>query len=157
MHFTERSLDAEIFLCGVGMGCHDAYNRRISRIISRCNDPENNVLACEDSGDTFTVHDEHRRRMILAHQPCCLADGGADVDEDRGWSRFEDCGEVWAGHFGAEVGEVLQHLLGLGDCCAPFCLYALEGFVEFLGRSVGSFKLKSISFQGNGGTFSMAS
>jgi hypothetical protein len=106
MHFPESSLDAEIFLCGVWVRRHNTNNRRILRIISRCNDPENDVLAREDSRDTFTVHDEHCRGMILAHQPRCLANGGADVDEDGWGGRFEDCGEVWAGHFGAEVGEV---------------------------------------------------
>jgi hypothetical protein len=106
MHFPERSLDAEIFLCGVGMGRHNANHRRILRIVARGNDPENDVLAREDPRDPFTVHDEHRGGMILAHQAGGLADGGADVDEDGRGRRFEDCGQVGSGPFGAQVGEV---------------------------------------------------
>ena len=51
--------------------------------------------------------------MIVFHQASRLADCGADIDEDRRRRCFEDGGEIWAGHFLAEVREILEHLLWL--------------------------------------------
>jgi len=132
MHFPERSLDAEIFFCSVGMGCHDSYNGRVVRIVTRRNDSENNVLTREDSCYTFPVHNQHGRGMIFTHEPCCFADSGTDIDEDRRRSRFDDGREIWTGHFHAEFREILEHLLGLRSCCAPFGLNAFQCFIKFL-------------------------
>jgi len=144
MHFAESSLDGQIFSCGIGMRCHNSDNRGVARIIAWCNDAQNDVFTCEYSSYTFAIHDEDCSCMVLLHQTSCFTDCCADVDECRRRGCLEDRREVRACHFGAEVREIIQHLLGLGNCSSPFSLHTFKSIVEFLRRRICSFKLRSV-------------
>src|SRR5277367_4485428 len=133
MHFAKSGLDAEIFFCSVGMWSHNSDDRGITRIISRSNNSKNNILTREDTSNSFMVHDQNSSRMIILHQSGSLTDCCADIDKDGWGSCFEDGREIWTGHLLTEVREILEHLLWLGSCGAPFTLNTLQCVVQFLG------------------------
>src|SRR5262249_55509970 len=112
MHLAESSLDGHIHGSKVGMGGHDPDNAAGSRVKTRSNNSQDDILAGKDTRDGTLILNQERSCVVLLHQRSSLLDRGPNTDSGRGNSG-QDGLESRPGHLGAESLNVLDNLLRL--------------------------------------------